>query len=269
MLAIPAIGLRAPVVQGLTNAVLSVAVGHDPLTVWPGGPGESVLLAHDVSYFSALDRLQPGDSVIWTFGCERAVYSVVGTTITQPGALVPLPLSGSGLALITCWPTNALFWTSQRYMVETELVSTQALAKASSAPAPALVQLTVPAPPALVALGLSFVQAGVHLGRLVISGSPDVSFTEGPEPLVVVNAALEDYVAAEKTAAAGNQSWWKALALAQVPLPAAWTLAHPTNVTLVVSGSTVQGVVLSSSAKTVTLTVRAGVLLVTGVGPGG
>ncbi len=268
VLAIPAIGLDAPVLQGLTNAVLDVAVGHDPVTVWPGGPGESVLLAHDVSYFSALDQLRPGDLVTWTAGCNQAVFQVITTTVTQPGATIPLPASGFGLALVTCWPTNSLFWTSQRYMVETKLVSTKTLAQPARVLAQPLLELTVPAPPALVKLGISPTGSGIGLGRLVISGTPTQAFAQSPQPLVAANAALEDYVAAEKTAAAGNANWWHALAVADLPLPAPWSLFDRTNVTLIVSGQTVQGVVLSSPAKTLTLTVRAGVLLVSQVSAG-
>ncbi|MHB1505347.1 MAG: sortase domain-containing protein [Sulfobacillus sp.] len=268
VLAISAIGLEAPVVQGLTNAVLDVAVGHDPVTVWPGGPGESVLLAHDVSYFSALDQLRPGDLVTWTAGCTEAVFQVTAATVTEPGATIPLPASGFGLALITCWPTNSLFWTSQRYMVETKLVSTKTLARPPKIRAQPLIELIVPAPAALVRLGISPTGGGIGLGRLVISGTPTQAFAQSPQPLVAANAALEDYVAAEKTAAAGNANWWHALAVAGVPLPAPWSLSDRTNVTLMVSGQTVQGVVLSSPAQTLTLTVRAGVLLVSQVGAG-
>ena len=268
VLSIPAIGLTAPVVQGLGNTVLDVAVGHDPRSVWPGVRGESVLLAHNVSYFSALDRVRPGDLVTWTQGCQAVVFRVTGTTVTKPGAVVPVPASGYGLALITCWPTNSLFWTTQRYMVETKMIGTTSLAQPAKLVAPPLVRLIVPAPPALVQQGISPTESGVGLGLLTISGSPAPSFSQGPDPLAAANAALEAYVAAEKTAAAGNLSWWRALAVSGVPLPQPWSLTDRTNVTLVVSGETTQKVVLSSAAKTVTLIVRDGVLLVSQVGSG-
>ncbi len=111
LLQIPAIGLRAPVLDGLSNAVLAVAVGHDPATVWPGAGGESILLAHDVSYFSALSQVHPGAPVIWTWGCERATFRVISAVVAEPEVRIAVPAAGSGLALVTCWPTNALFWT--------------------------------------------------------------------------------------------------------------------------------------------------------------
>lgn len=265
VLAIPILGLLAPVLQGLSNSVLDVAVGHDPATVWPGQHGESLLLAHDVSYFAELSRLRPGDRVSWQVGCAQAIFRVTATTVTRPGVAIAAPRSGSGLALITCWPTNALFWTSDRFVVQSELVSRW---QRSSAP-PVLparrVQLRVPAPPALAAEGLSLAQTGIPVGRLAFAGSPSATFGEGPQPLEVEEAALRDYAAAAKTAAAGNRSWWSSIAVAGLPLPAAWSLAHHTDVTLVVSGSTVQEVIVTSPVVTVTLTNRNGVLLVVGV----
>jgi sortase A len=49
VLDIAGLGVRAPVLQGLSDSVFDVAVGHDPLSPWPGTTGESVLEAHDVS----------------------------------------------------------------------------------------------------------------------------------------------------------------------------------------------------------------------------
>ena len=265
VLKIPAIGLTAPVLDGLGNAVLNVAVGHDPTTVWPGHPGESLLLAHDVSYFSRLDRVRPGDLVTWALGCERVVFRVIRTEVTYPGATLTPPSSGSGLALITCWPTNALFWTPQRYVVTAELVAHHSLGYRATVRSPALLRLSVPAPAALVAQGLSAAKTGVLVGKLAITGSPSARFREGPEPLAIVAVALRAYVAAIKTAQAGNQSWWSALAVPGVALPSPWSLAYDTNVTIVVKANTVEGVVLSSTAATVTLAVHEGALVVTGV----
>src|SRR5713101_7472924 len=41
ILEIPSLGLRAPVLQGLSDSVMNVAAGHDPFSPWPGAPGES------------------------------------------------------------------------------------------------------------------------------------------------------------------------------------------------------------------------------------
>jgi hypothetical protein len=162
-------------------------------------------------------------------------------------------------------PTNALFWTSDRYVVETELVARTSLSHPTTTQAPELVPLGVPAPPALAAEGLSLAQSGVLVGHLAISGSPSALFSEGPEPLEIAAAALRDYAAAVKTATAGNRSWWSDLAVTGIPLPVPWSIAYDTNITLVVDDATVKSIVLSSPAATVTLTIQGGVLFIAGV----
>lgn len=265
ILAIPAIGLVAPVIGGVSNSVLSVAVGHDPATVWPGSSGESVLLAHDVSYFSGLDHVKVGDTVIWTLGCQRVVFRVTGAKVVQPGHRIPVPANGVGLSLVTCWPTNALFWTPSRYLVETRLVRRERLHQRSSVMPPALVKLRVPAPPALAAQGLTARQSGVFVGELTISGTPSRTFSQGPQPLAVAASALREYVAAAKTAVAANRVWWHAIAEKGVQMPSAWVLTDVTDVTLQVSGGRVRGAQVTSVAATVTMTVRDGTLWVAGV----
>src|SRR5260370_27471045 len=123
ILEIPSLGVRAPVLQGLADSVLNVAAGHDSTSPWPGRPGESVIEAHDVSYFTRISALKPGDRVIWVDACTEQTFRVVETEISAPGAEIFPPPDGRGLALITCYPTNALFWTPDRFVVETAMVS--------------------------------------------------------------------------------------------------------------------------------------------------
>lgn len=265
VLQIAAIGLTAPVLPGLSNRVLDVAVGHDSLTVWPGQRGESILLAHDVSYFSGLDHLRAGDRITWTLGCARAIFRVRALMVSRPGAELAVAPSGYGLALVTCWPTDALFWTSERFVVTAQLIARQRVGGPLHTGPTTLLQLRVPAPPALAALGLSLSQAGVLVGTLAVTGTPTPAFRQGPEPLHIANAALRDYAAVFRTARMRNRAWWAHLAIAGVPLPAPWSLAYDTNVTLVVHGSRVQAVVLSSPVAVVRLTVRGSTLLVVSV----
>lgn len=257
VLEIPAIGLEAPVLQGISDAVFAVAVGHDPASSWPGTLGESLLLAHDVSYFSHIDQARTGDTVIWMDGCNEDIFRVVRHEVTQPGAPLPLPPSGRGLALITCFPTDALFWTSQRYVVEAALVSERHIPTASAGvrDAPTL-RLGIPAPPALRAEAESLARSSVFEGHLSISGSPTRSFRQSPEPLAAASLALVDYAAAEEVALTKDSVWWSRLALEGVPLPLAWSLHDTTDVTLTVENGRVVRAVLSSSSATVTLVVR-------------
>ncbi len=255
VLGIPSLNVQAPVLQGLGNAVLQVAVGHDARTVWPGARGESLLLAHDVSYFSGLGRTKIGAIVTWTSGCERFVFRVVGTQVMRPGERIAPPPSGTGLALITCWPANALFWTPYRFVVETSLVSTEHLSRPDSAPLPSVEDLAVPVPVSLAKMGLSINQVGIPVGTLTILGPASPSFRQGPDPLALEVAALRDYAGLYKAAQAGNHTWWSAMAMPNVSLPAPWSLFSTTDVTMVVHGMTVSRFIISSSYVRVTLIV--------------
>ena len=265
VLDIPSIGLQAPVLSGLGTAVLDVAVGHDSATVWPGKPGESLLLAHDVSYFSGLGRVRIGDTVVWRLGCQEATFRVFATSVVKPGVALPVPPSGSGLALVTCWPTDALFWTSKRYVVETTLLSKRTLANPATHHAGPAEVLVVPAPAALRAGGLTLQQSGMVEGTLSISGTPLPSFSESPVPLADAHAALEDDAAAAKTAATSDQAWWASLAQSGVALPMPWTVHSAVDVTIAARGSTVTAVVLSSATATVHLVVVGHDLVVSSV----
>lgn len=264
ILEIPAIGLKAPVLQGLDDAVLDVAVGHDAATPWPGARGESVLLAHDVSYFSSIDRLHNGDQIVWIDACHRTVFRVEQSLVTTPGSVLWPPKSGVGLSLVTCWPTNALFWTSQRFVVKAALVARHA-GPAVAPPTLALPALSVPAPPALAALGLSLQDNEILLAGLSLAGSPSRSWAQGPAPLDVEATALAAYFATQKSVAAGNESWWRAISLPGTPLPTSWSDASRVATTITVRGDRVVGVTLQSADVTMRLVVVGHHLLVASV----
>ena len=92
ILEVPQLQLRAPVLQGLGDPVLNIAVGHDPVSPWPGEMGESVVEAHDVSYFSGISSLKPGSQIIWHDACAESVFKVTrsaGWTGPRPYYLLP------------------------------------------------------------------------------------------------------------------------------------------------------------------------------------
>jgi sortase A len=267
ILEIPWLGVRAPVLQGLSGSVLNVAAGHDPTSPWPGGPGESIIEAHDVSYFARISALKRGDRVIWVDACTELTFRVVATKILAPRARIFPPPTGRGLALITCYPTNALFWTPDRFVVEADVVSAGRL----TTPQPRLTVLTphlrVPAPPALVAKGLTLQSNSILLGHLSTSGHPSAAFLEGPAGLDTEKSVLESYFGAEKAIATGNSAWWHDLALPEVPMPSAWSMNHPLSVALNVAGNSVRSVTLRSAAFTMRLVVRHDTLLIASVAP--
>jgi LPXTG-site transpeptidase (sortase) family protein len=267
ILEIPSLGVRAPVLQGLSDSVLNVAAGHDPISPWPGAPGESIIEAHDVSYFARISALARGDRVIWVDACAEQTFRVVATEISVPGAEIFPPPDGRGLALITCYPTNALFWTPYRFVVEAEMVSSGRLTTAPPRPTAGVPHLRVPAPPALVAAGLTLQSNSILLGHLSVTGHPSAAFVEGPAALDAERAALESYFGAEKAIAAGNSAWWHDLAVPGLPMPPAWPVNDPVSVTLDVAGNSVRSVTLRSAAFTMRLVVRHGALLIASVAP--
>jgi len=78
--------------------------------------------------------------------CQTFTYQVTGHQVVQKGSPVYSPSTESLLVLETCYPTNALFLTDQRYLVTAQLVSVRlnnkALPAVASPPEP-----NVPIPP--------------------------------------------------------------------------------------------------------------------------
>jgi len=227
VLSVPAIHLTAPVEQGTGDAELSVAVGHDPSSVWPGQSGTSVLLAHDVSYFVHVDALRPGDQIVYRTACTTVRYTVSGHQVVQQGAPVPDSTAPS-LVLDTCYPPNALFFTTQRYLVQaTEIGASIATGGSdgtagttrlpgSSAPT----AYTVPAPPALLSQGLTLQQNEAPMGTMTLSGAPTPTWEQSPGPMDLEAAALEAYFGGVHATGQNRIDWWDAIAENGVAPPA-------------------------------------------------
>jgi sortase A len=262
---IPALSMTAPVLQGLSDAALAVAAAHDPESPWPGGVGESILESHDVSFFSRIGNLKVGQDVVWIDHCAESTFKVIGHEIVSPGTMLLPPSNDRGLALITCYPTDALFYVPDRYVLLTALV-TQGKAKTTPGPVHVVTpQLKVPAPPDLVAQGLSLSQSDVLVGIMKSTGTPSPAWVQGPASLDLEALALESYIGAEKAIAQGNTTWWKDLAVPGLAMPAAWSNSLDTNFTEDLSGTTVVSVTLSSANVTFVLVPAHGDLLIKSV----
>ncbi len=264
ILEVPALGLEAPVLQGLSDLVLSDAVGHDSSSVWPASKGISILLAHDVSYFSSLGKVRVGDRVYWIDGCRNLVFKVDRIEIAQPGASLPPPLGGAGVALITCWPSDALFWTSDRLVVLANFVGVQAT-EPRTIPKSSPLDVALSVPRAVASDGLGLSENGILVGHLHLTGEPDRSWAEGADPLRTASIAFEELAAAKLTVDAGNRSWWSVVALPGVSMPYTLSLEEDFDVTVTVYGTHVTAVTLASPAAVVGLVVRSGKLYVSRV----
>lgn len=224
ILEIPAIHLTAPVEEGTTDTVLAAAVGHDPASVWPGADGTAAFLAHDVSYFVHLDALAQGDVVVYRTACSTTRFVVSRAQVVHQGA--PLPeTSGPSLVLDTCYPSNALFFTSERLVVwaqeraHAQVDAAGGGGTALKAPSFDHPSYRVPAPAALVAQGLTLQQNEAPMGTMTLDGATSPQWAQSPGPLALEAAALEAYFGGLHAAAQGRPGWWRAIADPGVPMP--------------------------------------------------
>ena len=250
VLTIPKLGVKAPVESGTSDQVLNDAVGHFDGTSWPGQEGTGVLLAHDVSYFGGLGSLQPGDQFSYQSGCNTYTFTVTGHQVVKNGAPVP-SLPGKAVVLDTCWPTDALWYTPDRYLVE----GIQSQISVGNPPTVSA-QPTFPtnftgtATPALQATGLTLESNEEQMGTMSFHGSPSAAWSQSPAPLALEEAALANYFGGYHAATNRNAAWWSSVApgvAMPVPLSGArpgLSSASPLNVTITAGGDHPSSVLL-------------------------
>ena len=276
------IGMQAPVLSGDADTQLNVAVGHVPNSAWPGQPGTTILAAHDVTYFSEIDQLQSGAEVDYVTPCVTYRYVVTGDQVISVGTPIYSTPGLPTLVLETCYPTDALFLTNQRFILEARFVS--ALKTGHSPPivtAPPVP--VVPAPKALSDEGLTLVTNSAQLGVLTVTGSPIPTWQQSIAPFDDQSAVLTAYFGAVRSAEQLHADWWGSLTQS-VPVSSAASLAGASigayatalDVTLAADGSTLTGAALDAHIRVVgghapgeyalhvTLTNIFGTLLITG-----
>ncbi len=255
LLEAPALDLVAPVQEGAGDALLSDAVGHIPASSWPGRPGTSVFAAHDVTWFSSIDRLQAGDEIRYVTPCRTYTYRVTAHRVVPAGSPVYNTATPS-IVLDTRYPLNALHLTSTRYLVYGTLITTSPT-PASRTRLPRSPQFTVPVPAALAAQGVATGQNSGSLGVLLIAGSPSWGWRQTSAPFEAETAALTAYFGLIHSAEQGQRTWWADLA-PSVPVKAAAGLwgsgikryDAPIDVTLRTAGYRTLGAVLTTALTT-------------------
>lgn len=255
LLEVPALGLQAPVVQGEGDPILAEAVGHDVSSAWPGYDGTAVLAAHDVSYFAHIDTLKPGDLIRYYDGCHVDTFEVTGSAVVPSGSPVRQAES-PWLVLDTCYPTDALWWTPNRFLVYAQEVAVANRDGAGSREANEIVKtevpVSVPVPSALAAEGLTLKTNFPLLGTLTVKGTPSQGFIESPMPLDVDAAAMTAYFGGMHALAQGRTDWWSKIA-PRVPVPRAGYDAYTSNqytdltVKILAAGNRAVGVILNST----------------------
>jgi sortase A len=108
VLKIDIIGLKLPVVEGISAADMRIAPGHIPGTAFPGQLGNAVIAGHH-SYtygrmFNRLEELKAGDNVKVETGGHVYLYTIYDKKIVEPTDLSVLNHNNIDkiLTLITC-----------------------------------------------------------------------------------------------------------------------------------------------------------------------
>jgi sortase A len=124
-LEIPKIGLNTTMYEGIRLTTLDRGPGHWPGTAMPGEPGNVVVAGHRVSHdkpFRNVDKLAPGDQVIFTTPDGRYVYEVTSTEIVPPDAIRIIDQTDDKTAtLFACHPPGS---TRERIVVHLAFVET-------------------------------------------------------------------------------------------------------------------------------------------------
>lgn len=123
-LSIPAIGLDTRLEEGIRLTTLNRGPGHWPGTAMPGEIGNSVIAGHRTSHnaeFYHLDKLVPGDAVIFTTATGVHTYRVNRTQIVTPDAMwITERTSTATATLFACHPLHS---TRQRIVVFLDLAT--------------------------------------------------------------------------------------------------------------------------------------------------
>ncbi len=259
VLQIPSLSLVAPVEQGLADSVLNVAIGHDPATNWPGSSGTSLFAAHDVSFFSQLGSIQPGNLVTFTSGCSTLVYRVSGIKVQNTGTVISLPSVGS-IILDTCYPSNALWYTNQRLVVTAVYVD-QTKVVLPPVPTPIVSNannLNAVVPTSIPPGELNLANNTQEMGHLTFSGSYSPSFVQSDLPLGVEATALKGWFAVTHSLYNSRPNWWSNFTQAIFPAQLVASNVRstaPLEIDEQVTGTNVTGVTLSGGVNNFLLTV--------------
>lgn len=246
------IGLQAPVVQGQADAQLAVAVGHDSKSVWPGQPGTAVLAAHDVSWFSRIDQLAVGSTIEYQTTCATYYFTVSAHKIVATGSPV-YNTSNPSLVLSTCYPLDALWITSKRYLVYAELTKVVAGGAVATVPSPSAGAITTSLPADLVASVAARVTTSAPLGPLTLNGNPTSAWAQSDEPINAAGSALQLYFGTLQLAAQRNYAGFEEAAPG-LSAGALWGETVSATVgsvspTLQVDGTTVTGATVASEVR--------------------
>lgn len=119
MMFIPRLKMRSRIVEGVTDPMFDLGMGHWPGTAMPGERGNAVYGGHRTAGPAPLyyvERLRVGDPIIILKGLRRVEYRVISKRIVKQTALwITHQSSGSILTLFSCHPRHS---TKRRYVIQ-------------------------------------------------------------------------------------------------------------------------------------------------------
>ena len=126
----PRLGKQAIVLAGASGEALAFGPAWLTNTPQPGDEGTSVIAAHRDTHFRWLKDLKPGDEIKVTRRDGKVLSFKAGEGRVAPWDQSGIDASAQGhhLVLATCWPFGATERGPLRYIVEAELMDTEAAA---------------------------------------------------------------------------------------------------------------------------------------------
>lgn len=119
MMFIPRLKMRSAIVEGVTDPMFDIGMGHWPGTAMPGERGNAVYGGHRTAGPAPLyyiERLKVGDPIIVLKGLRKVEYRVISKRIVKPTALwITHQSSGSMLTIFSCHPRGS---TKERYVIQ-------------------------------------------------------------------------------------------------------------------------------------------------------
>jgi LPXTG-site transpeptidase (sortase) family protein len=120
---IPKIGLVHPIFEGVTLTVVDHGPGHWPGSAVPGQLGNAVFAGHRVTHshpFRNLDKLVPGDEIIFVMPNGTFTYKMVKQQIVKPAdTWIVNPTQTATVTLFACHPPGS---AANRIVIRGEFV---------------------------------------------------------------------------------------------------------------------------------------------------
>jgi sortase A len=115
---IPRLGLKAMILEGVSQRTLALAVGHIPGTALPGKTGNAGIAGHRDTFFRSLQGIHEDDAIVVTTRDGMYRYRVSFRAVVGPRDTRVLEDSTQpSLTLVTCYPFHYLGPAPERFIV--------------------------------------------------------------------------------------------------------------------------------------------------------